>query len=234
MKRTTAASLSVGLIAAIAILAFLVVGAVATPLHFDRCVPYPLGTHKDDKCTEPGGGPYKRIAIAEGSSAPFNGVQLSNHVISATLSGVKITITCKTASTSGSMENPKGGGAGTVSEEQIKLGECSVTPAELKCQIPGASITTNLLSGVTAAGPSIELKPEEGSTIAKFSFEKCTISALNKSHELNGTAKGTFVNGESAIEFTTTSGSSLTLDGASATFTGADELTSEEFDIFVE
>jgi hypothetical protein len=229
-----------GLIAAatavvLAALAFIAIGAVATPNHFLRCVAYPLGNFKDDRCTEPVlSGSYKRIAITEGTAAAYSGTQTSNQVLVSTVSGTKVTITCTTAATSGKTENPSGGGAGVVRETVIKLGECTVAPAELKCQVAGKAITTSKLSGTTTTGPAIKMGPESAGPIAKVVIEKCLFSSFNGTYELNGTMVGTFDNSASTIEFTSTSGSSLTLNGQSATFTGSDEFTSEGQTLFVE
>lgn len=210
------------------------VDAVATPTHFYRCVPYPLGNYKDSKCQEPTiSGSYKRIAFTEGTAASYTGTQTSNHVIAWTagIFGIKATVTCKTAATSGTLENPSGGGAGTVRETQIKFGECTATAGESKCTVVGGGFTTHSLKGATTTGPGIELKSESGGSIAEFTLESCLLSGT---HELTGTAVGTFNNKASSLEFTTSSGSSLAVDLQSATLTGSDTLASEEHAVFVE
>lgn len=233
MSRRTTAIIGLGLISVLVTVGVLAIGAVATPLHLYRCVGYPLGNYKDDECKVPAplGGPFKRIAFTE--STAFSGAQTGSHVLSATITGVKVTITCKTAATSGAMENPEGGGAGILKETQIKFGECTL-PEELQCVVPGKAISTVTLSGTTATGPAISLKPASGETLAEFKLEKCKAAGLNKSYTLKGTTVGAMNNEASRLEFTTSSGSSLTLSGSSATFTGSSELQSEESPIFVE
>jgi hypothetical protein len=234
MHRGTAL-LGLGLIAALVALGIVAMGAVATPQHLYRCVPYTLGNYKDPECREPVlDGSYKRIAFTEGESAPLTGVQTSDFVVSTTTGFGTLTTTCKSAATSGTMENPEGGGAGTFAEVETQLGECTVTPAILNCQIPGKSISTTSMSGSVTSGPSVTLEPESGELVAGITFEKCALGELNKTHQLNGTVVGTMNNETSEVEFTTTSGSSLTLNGAPTTLTGSSELSSEEDAVFVE
>lgn len=234
MNRVTA-SLGLGLVAALAILGVLAIGAVATPYHILRCVSYPLGNYKDPACLEPVlDGSYKRIAIAEEMSSPLAGTQTSSFVIRAILGGGEVTTTCKSAATTGTMENPGGGGAGIFREVETEFGECTVAPGGLNCQVPGKAISTTSMSGSVTSGPSIQLEPESGEVLAEITLEKCIISGLNKTHVLSGTAAGAMNNETSTVEFTNTSGSSLTLDGGAASLTGSSELLSEEMSIFVE
>jgi hypothetical protein len=234
MHRGTAL-LGLGLIAALVAMGIVAMGAVATPHHLFRCVAYPLGNYKDPECREPVlDGSYKRIAFTEGEPAPLTGVQTSDFVLSTTTGGGTLTTTCKSAATSGTMENPEGGGAGTFAEVETEFGECTVAPAILNCQIPGKSISTTSMSGAVTSGPSITLEPESGELVAEIPFEKCALPELNKTHQLTGTAVGAMNNETSEVEFTTTSGSSLALDGAPTTLTGSSELSSEEDAVFAE
>jgi hypothetical protein len=179
-------------------------------------------------------GAYKRIAFTEGTSAPLTGVQTSNYVLVSTVGGSEATVTCKTAAITGTMENPEGGSAGIFKEVKTKFGECTVAPSFLKCQIPGGAISTTSMSGAAVSGPSIQLKPESGEVVGEVTLEKCIISGLNKTYVLKGTLVGAVNNEASSVEFTKTSGSSLTLNGEPATLTGTSKILSEEMALFVE
>jgi hypothetical protein len=233
MKRSTVL-LASGSAATVAIVAIMAIGAAATPFHVLRCVPYPLGNYKDPECREPVlDGQYKRVAITEGTSFPLSGVQATDYVLKSTVLGLGVTVTCKKAATSGTMENPEGGGSTVFEGVVTAFSECTIG-AGSGCQVKGGSVTTNNLAGSVVSGPAIELVPESGEVIAGITVEKCTLSGLNKTYKLTGSLVAAVNNSASSIEFTTTSGSSLTLDGASATLTGTSEVASEEYALFVE
>jgi hypothetical protein len=157
--------------------------------------------------------------------------------VSATIGGVKLTVACKgLTNSSGVAENVEELGVEKVKGKEMVMvySECSVkAPAEKGCKVAEPITTTKLKT--TAAQPEATQKvwfePESGTKIATLSISGCSISELNGSKELTGTIVGVVPSAEteqSQIEFTTTSGSSLKLAGASATYTGETEAEGEE------
>ena len=96
--------------------------------------------------------------------------------INSTIAGAQVEFTCSAAGTglSGSLENPKGAGAGTTSA-QLKLVNCVVQkPGPSKCTVP-ATITSNPLTGVAtevSGVPTVQYSPVEGSVLLTFVIQK--------------------------------------------------------------
>lgn len=110
-----------------------------------------------------------------------------NVTIEGTLSGVKTAVACTGGTTTGSVENPAGGGNG-VASVTLALTGCTVPKPEGKsCYIEGGTITTEAMTGSLFAaekfGPmSLTASPR----LATISIRGCTVSSLNNNFPLTG------------------------------------------------
>lgn len=95
-------------------------------------------------------------------------------------------------------------------------------PAGKGCGVKGKEVISNELFATTLEqGIALKLEPAEGTTLASFVIEGCSIAALNGTYELKGSLKGT-PNG-AVLEFThasTTEQGTLTLQGQKAGIEG--------------
>jgi hypothetical protein len=127
--------------------------------------------------------------LAQGSPASLSGgaAVLS---IESMQSGLKTVISCSSGKTTGSVENPVGGGSG-VGSVKLELTGCTVPkPEGRNCKVVGSAITTNSLPARVKAGsgldPILELNQSLTAEIATFSISECTIGALNHVYTVTG------------------------------------------------
>lgn len=131
-----------------------------------------------------------RIIVAAGSPQTVKGSGDSLTIEGTTFGGLPLTVTCSAGSTEGSVENPIGGGDGTISAGINYTGCSVVKPENVGCIVEGGSIATKTLTGSwLAATPQPYLRmtgPSE--QVAQFSLTGCTRKPfyLNVLHKVFG------------------------------------------------
>jgi hypothetical protein len=128
-----------------------------------------------------------RTLVTPGSPLTIRGGSNSIN-LEATLSGVATKISCSGGgSTTGSVENPAGGGDG-IANASFGFAGCTVVKPEKKsCVVEGGSISTVTMAG--ALSPAEQwppLKFTSSEPLAKFKVTGCTVAVLNGTYELNG------------------------------------------------
>lgn len=134
-----------------------------------------------------GEGPQALISAGAPQAIKGSGGGLS---IETTISGVKTRISCSGSSTTGSVENPAGGGDGTASVSFAFTG-CSVpVPTGKSCYVEGGGFTSKTLPGVLQKPETfapLKLTGVGGSeSIATISIRGCTGGSLNGEYPLTG------------------------------------------------
>lgn len=150
-----------------------------------------------------------------------------SHTFATTISGFKFAFVCEGMTGSGSYTNVVEEGVmrvkGTVHFEYTK---CKVEePAGKGCVLPEAISTKELKSAsqpmTEAEATKVRFEPESGETFMTVTVKSCTQTALNGEKVVKGFAQGVVPEGnEGALEFSGSSGSGLTVEGAAATYTG--------------
>jgi hypothetical protein len=224
-------ALGLGLLSALCLCAFGASSASAMTAH--ECKQSEGGTGGitySAGCTTQGAGGWQKVPIAGTPSVSFTGT--SSFTLSATVAGVKFTITCTgQESENATLGNSESGGEMIVSGEGIsRFTGCSVTaPVGKGCDVP-VTITTVNLTSTTAGGGALmgaKFTPKLGEEFVTIPVTNCTVEALNGTKVVKGAAKSeTKTNLTQA--FTTTSGSSLTFGGQTATFTGELHVTTTD------
>jgi hypothetical protein len=110
--------------------------------------------------------------------------------IEGVLAGIKTKISCPSSTTTGSVENPAGGGNGTASVSYSFTGCTVPVPAGKSCYIEGGGFTTNTLPGVLqkaeAFAPMKLTSAGVNQTIVTVPIRGCTVGALNNNFPLTG------------------------------------------------
>jgi hypothetical protein len=165
-------------------------------------------------------GKWHRLAVGgnwftrlfDGSFDKYNG----------TIAGVTVTFGCeKLVNSGGVAENVTEAGAKKVlgKEMVLEYSKCAMS-APAGCKI-GESLKTGALKSVATTAKevsSVKFEPESGTKIASLTITGC---ALAGTYPIAGSLTGVVPNtNQSKVEFTTTSGSALTIAGNSATYTG--------------
>jgi hypothetical protein len=134
-----------------------------------------------------GEGAQTLVAAGTPQAIKGNGGSLS---IEGSLSGVKTKISCSGSTTTGSVENPAGGGDGTASVSFSFTGCTVPVPAGKSCYIEGGGFTTSTMPGVLqkaeAFAPLKLAGVGGGENIATVRIRGCTVSALNNNFPLTG------------------------------------------------
>jgi len=217
--------LTLGLLSALCLCAFgaSTASAVPTGVTLHECTNLFEGTggnpYTSATCETVGPGGYGTAPISGTQSVVATGT--SNFVLSATVAGVKFTITCTGLESVGATATN-----GTSGEEMFASGEgktkftgCTVTaPVGKGCVVPGTIETVNL-SSKTNAAMGTKYTPKSGEEFVTIPVTKCTTEALNGNKIVKGSATSE-TKTVTTQAFTTTSGSSLTFGGQAATFTG--------------
>ena len=181
----------------------------------------------DPDCTTAGTGFGHVTAGTGGTPWDAVGTSAAGQVLTGTLAGVKVKLTCTGLTGTGTTTNTEGPpmdvkGTGIV----LKYTGCTVTePAGKSCVIPGGTITTNTLTSttsLTSTPKGFVFSPPASGEFVKIKIEKCTVAALNGEFPVKGTEtaipKGAF------LETTATSGT-LTFGGNPATLVGTSTVT---------
>ncbi|HEX4306891.1 MAG TPA: hypothetical protein VHZ54_12710 [Solirubrobacterales bacterium] len=160
---------------------------------------------------------------------PTNVVQnsKSSQTFSATIGGVKFSFVCEVLTSKGSFTNVEGPPMKTVGTfSPAEFTKCKVEePAGKGCVVP-ETISTKALKAASqpmteAEATKVRIEPESGETFMAFTVSGCTITALNGEKVVKGFAQAVVPEGnESTLEFSGSSGSSLSVGGASITYTG--------------
>jgi len=220
--------LGLGLLSALCLCAFGASTAAAAPsgVTLHECTNAGKGTgikYTDGTCTtvNQSTGTFETETLPLNTTKEVKATGTSSFILSATVAGVKFTITCTgLESVGGSATNEITGEEMFVSGEgKTKFTGCTVTaPVGKGCVVPGTIETVNLSSRTNAA-MGTKYTPKTGEEFVTIPVTKCTTEALNGNKVVKGSAtsetKTTATQG-----FTTTSGSSLTFGGQAATFTG--------------
>jgi hypothetical protein len=127
-----------------------------------------------------------RTLIKAGAPASIKGSG-NSMTIEAALAGVPTQVACSAGTTSGSVENPAGGGDGTASVS-FALSGCTVPlPAGRGCYVEGGTVTTETMAGSLAAAEAFApLKLTASPKLATVKIRGCTITALNNDWSLTG------------------------------------------------
>jgi hypothetical protein len=163
--------------------------------------------------------------LAEGTKKNIEGTATATAQLKYTFAGVAVNITCKKADTTAGVENPVGGLQGTTASSTLTLTECTVDAEEVTgCMVKnsGGTSGTIVISGVIAevlTSSTIQVEPFSGTQLVTLVIEGCSNGLLNTSLALSGHANGV-QNATNEIEFTETSGSSLTVGVHAAKFIG--------------
>lgn len=212
--------------------AFSAAGASALSITPHKCEVAPgtlPGGYKDGSCTGTTGvGSFNKVTFAK-----TEGVEVANPSafnLKTTNGGVEFEIKC--TGLSGTSTLTDAGETVTGSGSKLTFSGCTVTkPLGKGCVVKGGggatgTIITNAIKSVaTRTGAEAFKKvysPETGTIFATFEVSGCTTTALNGSKALTGTAAAA-VSGGMKAEFTTTSGSALTVGGQAYTLLGSAE-----------
>jgi len=110
--------------------------------------------------------------------------------IEGVLAGIKTKISCANSTTTGSVENPAGGGNGTASVSYSFTGCTVPVPAGKSCYIEGGGFTTNTLPGVLQKAEAFAPMKLAGTgvneTITTVPIRGCTVGSLNNNFPLTG------------------------------------------------
>jgi hypothetical protein len=147
-----------------------------------------------------------------------------NAKLEGTLAGLEIEILCSQENGSGYVENSEALGMGHSLGELHYL-SCSIKkPAGQGCLVSNSLILVkevlNLLLLHEGSGfYLVDFSPESGTTFTSITIDGCTNTSLNNTFKVNGTARGLVNNSNSSVNFSSTTGSKLTLGGNPATYT---------------
>jgi hypothetical protein len=230
------------LTAALAVCAFGAPSASAVSLH--ACEETKAGATAQEytsaTCETKGVGKYRTVPI--GDETLTSPTVIGNQVISATIEATTVEIVCKSMSGSGKgesfalIEGEEEVQQAFVKEFKIKYFECTVAKpvgggCVLKAAEPPIETKVLRLEGRKEAGGNLKawLYTENGTDpIANITLEKCSKAGLNGTRELDGEMRAILGTDPSVLEFTTTSGTSLTLGkGNPASYTGDTRLFME-------
>jgi hypothetical protein len=224
-------ALGLGLLSALCLCAFGASSASAVTLH--ECTKLFTGTevkYSDAGCTtENVAGEYETAPISSVAYQDVKATHTSSFTLSATIAGVKFTITCSgLESVEGKAKNgAEGAEMYAVGEGKTKFTGCGVTaPVGKGCSVPSTIETVNLTSKTTAT-MGTKFTPKSGEAFVTIPVTKCTTEALNGNKIVKGTATSE-TKTQKTQTFTTTSGSSLTFGGQAATFTGDCHMTTTD------
>jgi hypothetical protein len=188
----------------------------------EHCVPGQTGTSFGHESI-----PEKVETEVEGNNQKTNS-ETSGSVpmkLSATISGVSVELVITSLDYLGFVTWGHPAGPNPVADGlvQVKFTMLSVEkPAGKGCAVKGKEVVSNELFATTLEqGMAVKLAPKEGTTLASFVIEGCSIPALNGTYELKGSLKGT-PNG-AVLEFShasVTEQGTLTLRGQKAGIEG--------------
>jgi hypothetical protein len=185
---------------------------------------------EDSACRKPNetSGTFHLTRLKVGVAIPNMVNATTNHTFAGTIGGMKFAIVCTGLTGTGSYTNFEKGGVMGVEASALKFEytKCKVEePAGIGCAVPEA-ISTKPLKAATqpmteAEATKVRIEPASGETFMAVTLSSCTVPALNGEKIVKGFAEGVVPEGEgSALEFSTKSGSGLTLAGSAATYTG--------------
>jgi len=149
----------------------------------------------------------------------------SSFELETTIAGVEVTITCTGLEAMPKVQNVLTGEFHHVTDEgATTFTGCTVTKPLKSCVVAnpgkakGTLTTVNLKSDTTATG-STKFEPASGTVFIEIEFSGCTVSALNGTKSVTGTAVSARETATTQA-FTATSGSTLKFGGQTAMLTG--------------
>jgi hypothetical protein len=186
------------------------------------------GPYEDSACSKEGevkkGMTHKWVQLAAGTPTSFTSKNTTPVSLTFIDAGVTLNIGCTTESGSGTILNPTGGGAGTLSGANtlLALSGCEFTTPST-CHVKGKVITSSAVAGKDAES-NVALSGEGAGSLFAFTIEGCPSFA--GSYQISGTLNGTMTNAYSTLEFTSTSGSELKFGGLKTWIEGKFQITS--------
>lgn len=185
--------------------------------------------YEDSSCTKSNEakGTFHLTQLKAG--VPTNVVQnsKSSQTFSVVIAGVKFSFVCEVLTSKGSFTNVEGPPMRTVGTfSPAEYNKCKVEePAGKGCVVPETISTKALVAAsqpmTEAEATKVRIEPESGETFMAFTVNSCSITALNGEKVVKGFAQAVVPEGnESTLEFSGSSGSSLSLSGASITYNG--------------
>jgi hypothetical protein len=171
-------------------------------------------------CQAKTSGGYELIQQQQGVPLEFVSHNLTPIKLNYTIGTGKYTIECTTESGSGSVLNPTGGGAGTMTGNQslLEFTKCKYNPAFGLCSVKEGRIRGYGSSGSTS-DQSVFLQAAGGAVLMSFSATPCLGEMT-----ITGTLTGSFNNTTSALDFDGTSGSGLKMSGVPVWIEGSIKL----------
>ncbi len=226
LSRRMVPALALALIASFLFSALAASSASATPQRWYSCknVGSSLGAYTDPACQSAGKGNYDWSSLTATPTA-FALEGSTPITLSATIALTKISINCSSAQASGTIANPAGEGAGTLSTlagSSLVLSGCAVAEDE-GCKIQGGAINFNALTGkgTEFEGHSVELQSTVESQFAKFKLEACNKPALkNVTVTVTGIISAFVNQATSSLQFTEAGSASLKMNGGKAVIKG--------------
>lgn len=202
--------------------------AIATPgpFHWYSCkkVGGTSGAFEDSGCSKAAKGPFEWTKVAAATPTKFQLSGSKAFTLGWVESGVQISIGCSGQSGTGELENPSGGGAGTIATTTLKLSGCTFTaPTGKECKVNGGTIQTSSMKGSATASEAprkVSFQPTSGTTFFVVTVEDCTTAFLNGTYAFSGSFEGIDLPSASSLEFTKASTSGLTVSGLVASLQG--------------
>jgi hypothetical protein len=183
------------------------------------------GRYADAACqSSEAGGSYDWVRVAEGVPLSVSTANRTPVKISATVFGITATIECSESGSS-TVENPTGGGAGTLASSGSLLGltGCKAT-APSGCTMIGENVTGYGVLGTTT-GSSLAITPT-GSNLFSYSLNASKCNLVSE-YKVGGTLRGTVNSVSSSLDFDSTGGHELKAGGASMWVEGSIQLKAE-------
>lgn len=209
---------------AVCLCAFGAATAFAASIQLHECKEATGGTgetavrYSDSNCqTENESGKFS-TQLVTGSKVPVTAYGTGAFGLLSVLSGVKVNIDCSTLTGEGTAENS---GEIAKGEGVAVFSGCVVSePAGKGCTVK-EPIMTNIVKGDTK-GMKVHFVPAAGETFVTFAIEGATCPAGIKGEKpVKGSATGEVTEGApTAVEFTESSGSSLSFGGQTLKFIG--------------
>ncbi len=150
------------------------------------------------KASDAGSGEYSHVAVAEGTTTEIVGTNTATGgekaaiLLKNTQAGISYQVQAKNLEGTGWVTNAKDPVTGehyVHGEMKVQLKELTVTePVGKGCKIKEGTINSKQLRATTKGQEmSLKFEPAEGTVLAEYSVEGCSVSALNGAYEVTGT-----------------------------------------------
>jgi hypothetical protein len=185
---------------------------------------------EDSECRKPNesSGTFHLTRLKVGEATKVMVTSASSQTFSTTIGGVKFAYVCEALTGSGSYTNVEKGGVMAIegSVTQVEYTKCKVEePAGKGCTVPETLSTKGLKAAsqpmTEAEATKVRLEPESGEAFMTFTVKGCTVTALNGEKVVKGFAQAVVPeSNEGLLEFSGSSGSTLTLGAGAIAYTG--------------